>query len=192
MTVIENFATLSVEEQIKFAKDLIEKLNLEKIFTDETKFIFEDVEPDDVTGGLWILTNSTDSIMISRKATWSAADKEDAEYEDPGRDADYHYSILDDAKKSFKTLATVLDGYNVSLQIEDDNISENEASRAEIEIDKISHEDSGIGSYEFWGQVDYDSHPYLEVTGTITKAYDCPVTIYVEAKDEIEVAPEEV
>ena len=187
--VIENFATLPVEEQIKFAKDLIEKLNLGNTFTDETDFEFQDVEPDDVTGGLWVIASTSNPIGVRREATWTAGDEDDA-YEDPGVDADYEAFLTTDVKNSFKTLATTFDGYNVSLQLDD--AEEDDTINAEIEVDKISHEDAGIGSYEFWGHVGYDSHPYVEVTGTIVKACDCNVSFYVEAVDAISAPTEEI
>jgi hypothetical protein len=180
--VIENFAVLSAEEQINFAETLLEKLNSEKMFTDETNFVFEEVEHNDVTGGLWIFASIANPISIKRKATWEA-DDEDGAYEDPGRNAEYEDSLIDAAKKSFKTLTAVIDGYNVSLQIDD--VEEDESNEAEVEVVSTSHEDSGIGSYEHFGFVGYDSHPYVEVTGTVTVSCDCILTFYVEPADEI-------
>jgi hypothetical protein len=180
--VVENFAVLPVEEQIKFAKDLIEKINLGNTFTDETNFELQGVEPDDVTGGLWVSVSLANPISIKREATWEAGD-EDGAYEDPGRDAEYSSTIEDDAKKSFKTLAAAVDGYNVSLQIDD--IDEDDSVDAEVEVENISNEDSGIGSYEYFGFTGYDSQPYVAVTGTITRYCDCAVTFYIEPADEI-------
>ena len=187
--VIENFAALSVEEQIKFAKTLLEKINSENIFTEETNFEFQDVEPDDVTGGLWVSASIANPIGVSRNATWEAGDEDEA-YEDPGRDADYSSTLVDDAKKSFKTLAAVVNGYNVSLQVDD--VEEDDTIDAEVEVDTISHEDAGVGSYEFWGFEGYDSQPYLEVTGTVIKSCDCNISFYIEPLDTVVVDPEEI
>lgn len=180
--IIENFATLSVEEQISFAKTLIDKVNTEKIFTEETNFEFQDVEPDDVTGGLWVSASLANPITVRRKATWEAGD-EDGAYEDPGFEADYEDSLEAEAAQSFKTSTAVVDGYNVSLKIDD--AEEDRDSSAEVEVDSISHEDAGIGSYEFWGHAGYDSQPYVAVTGTLTKYCDCNISFYIEAKDSI-------
>ena len=168
------FAGLSVEEQIEFAKRLLEKINSENTFSAEANFEFQDVESG--SDGSLLITASTDTIRISRKAAWSAGDEEGA-YDDPGFEADYINHLNDDAKKSFKTLVTVVDGYTVSLQIDD--VEEDETSDADIEIDNISHEDDGIGSYEYWGFTGYDSHPYVEVEGTITRYCGCNITLSV-------------
>ena len=44
MTVIENFAELSFEEQEKFAEALIKTINYENTFTNDTKFSFAGIE----------------------------------------------------------------------------------------------------------------------------------------------------
>ena len=178
--VIENFATLPVEEQINFAKTLLEKINSENIFTNETNFEFQDVEPDDVTGGLWVSASLANPIGVSRKATWEAGDEEGA-YEDPGFDAICEDSLVNDTMKAFKTLAAVVDGYSVSLQVDD--VEEDRNFDAEVSIDKISHEDAGIGSYEYFGFKGYDSHPYVEVTGTLVRTCDCNISFYIEPVD---------
>ena len=179
--VIENFATLSVEEQVRFAKELIEKVNSGNIFSDETNFVFEDVEPDELTGGLFISASLANPISVSREATWSALD-EDGAHKDPGNEAEYETDIKDDVRNSFQTLSAEIDGYNVSINIED--IDEYESVDAEVDVTNISEEDAGIGSYEFWGFKGYDSQPYVEVEGTITKAYDCSVYFSVEPAED--------
>ena len=178
--MVENFTMLSVEEQIEFAKTLLETINSEKVFSDETNFEFQDVEPDDITGGLQITASITNPISVRRRAAWSAGTEEGAE-EDPGNNAEYENLLRDDVKKSFKTLVNTVGGYSVSLQIDD--IEEDETTDAEVEISHLSHEDSGIGSYEYWGFKGYDSHPYVEVEGIITRLCDCNLTFYVEPTD---------
>ena len=54
----------------------------------------------------------------------------------------------------------------------------------EVEADKYTHEDSGIGGYDYWGDRGYDSRPYIEVEGTIVKACSCALSLYVELADE--------
>lgn len=175
--VIENFATLSVEEQISFAKELIEKINSGNIFSNETNFEFEDVEPNELTGGLFVSASLANPISISREATWSALDGEGA-HEDPGNDAEYETDIVVDIRNYFQTFSAEIDGYDVSINIED--VDEDESVEAEVDVTNITEEDAGIGSYEFWGFKGYDSRPYVEVEGTITKAYSCSVYFTVE------------
>lgn len=179
--IIENFAELSIEEQINFVKVLLEKINSENIFSEEANFEFTDVEADDITGGLWVTASISNPISVSRKATWSAAD-EDTAAEDPGRDAEYRNTISEDAEKAFNTLVTQIDGYRVSLRIDD--VEEDEAIDAEVEVESISHEDSGIGDYEFWGFKGHDSNPYVEVEGTIIRECDCSLTFFIEPAAE--------
>lgn len=50
--------------------------------------------------------------------------------------------------------------------------SEEEYSMTDYEVKSLSHEDAGIGSYEYWGMIGDDSKPYTEYTGTIT----CDIT----------------
>lgn len=185
--VVENFAVLSIEEQIKFARPILEKINNENIFSDETNFEFQDVEPDDITGGLWITVSTANPIRVIREATWTAGTEEGAE-EDPGNDAEYSKSIYEDTNKSFKTLSSEIDGYDVSLKVDD--VEEDETVDADIEIDHISHEDAGIGSYEYFGFTGYDSQPYVEVEGTITRMCDCNITFFVIPTVLEEVTPE--
>ena len=185
MAIIENFAALSAQEQQEFAKALIKTINSESIFTAETDFEITGVEADDLTGGLVIEVSHSDPIEVEREATWQASDEDEAD-RDPGYDADYKNSVFEDAKKSFKTLSTVIDGYKVSLDIADLD----ETETVEITTDHISHEDSGIGHYEYWGERGYDSHPYVEVEGIIIKACDCALAFTVEPDDTVEVKPE--
>lgn len=168
-----------VENITEFAKTILEKINSGKVFTKETIFEFYDTELDEVTGGLWILASSASPIRVSREASWTAGDEEGA-HEDPGNNAEYINTVSEDVKKVFKTFAAEIDKYKVSLQIDD--IEEDETVDAEVDVENLSHEDSGIGSYEFWGFSGYDSHPYVDVEGIITRFYDCNVTLFVEVK----------
>lgn len=183
MSVIENFAALSAQEQREFAVELLTKINSEHIFHDDVTFELVTIETDDLTGGLWIAVSHSGEIDVTRKASWEAADEDDAE-NDPGHEATYSQSIYDEAKKAFKTLSTVIDGYTVSLEIHDVD----EGDTVEVEVDHISHEDAGIGQYEYWGEIGYDSRPYVEVEGTIVKACDCTLAFSIEAAESV---PEE-
>jgi hypothetical protein len=52
------------------------------------------------------------------------------------------------------------------------------------EVEDVSHEDAGIGHYEFWGETGYDSDPYYAVEGTIIEACSCRIVFEVEPVDE--------
>lgn len=186
MAVIENFAAVSVEEQRNFAEALLKTINSENTFSDKTKFELDGLEADDINGGIWIGVSHTNTIEVSRDATWSCDSADDAE-DDPGFEADYSNYLFEDAKKAFKTLSTVIDGYKVSLEISD--VDEGETVR--VEVDSVSHEDSGIGDYEYWGTRGHDSQPYVEVQGTIVKECECYIAFYVEPDDAIEPQPDE-
>lgn len=187
MSVIENFAVLSFEEQKKFAEALIKTINSENTFTHDTDFTLYDLEADDLTGGLRILLDHDKPIEVRREAAWACASEEDV-HDDPGYEVKYYNRLSDDAKKAFKTLSTVIDGYEVSLELDD--VDEEET--VEVEVENYSFEDAGIGDYEFWGQTGHDSQPYVEVTGAIVKACSCAPALFVEPVDvQVEEEPDE-
>lgn len=176
MSIIENFAVLPVQEQLKFANALVKTINSEKIFSDDTKFEVHAVTVEDVTGGLAVAVSLANPIEISREATWTCGSADDAE-NDPGTEATYYNGIFDDARSAFKVIRTEIDGYSVALEVDDVDLLDGDP---EIEVARINNEDSGVGSNEYFGVTDFDSRPYVEVEGTITKSYDCALTFYVE------------
>lgn len=180
MSVIENFSALSTQEQSEFAATLLNKINSENIFTADTNLEIASVEAYDLTGGLVILLSHPDSIEVSRKATWTCGDAEEA-CSDPGYEVEYENSIFKDAKEAFKTLSTVIDGYYISLEINDVD----EVETVEVDVDHLSRENAGIGHYEYFGHTGHDSQPYIEVEGTIVKACNMTLAIYVEAADTV-------
>ena len=186
MSVIENFAVLSPEEQIEFATALVKTINSESTFISNNPFEITGVEADDITGGLTIDITHANPIEVRRDASWTCESKEDAE-DDPGFEADYEDFVFEDAKKAFKTLSTEIDGYTVTLEVVDADDTDTVA----VEVYSTSNEDSGIGSYEYWGDSGYDSHPYVEVSGTIVKACECVLALNVEPSDTIEAAEPE-
>lgn len=187
MSVIENFAELSAQEQQKFADALIKTINSEKTFISEVDFKITEVGADELSGDLFISVSLTDTIEVPREARWQASDEETAK-DDPGRDADYAESIYDDVKKAFKALSTVIDDYEVRVEIDDVD----EEDTLEVEVDNYTHEDSGIGRYEYGDEIGYDSHPYVEVEGTITKECSCYLTFCVSPAENDIKLPEEV
>ena len=185
MAVIENFSEISTREQRNFADALVKTINSEKIFTDEATFTIRAVEADITTGDLMIELDHDEFISVVREATWTCGD-EDEIHSDPGYEADYANSIYEDAKNAFKTMATEIDGYKIELDIAD--VDEEET--LEVDVDDYSHEDGGIGSYEYWGQRGYDSDPYIEVEGKITKGCGCALALFVSVADQPEETPQ--
>lgn len=173
--MVENFSVLSEEEQLTFATDLVNKLNSENIFTSEIDFKIDKVEADELSGDLYISVSHDELFAVPRKATWKCDSVDEVE-EGPGIDAEYANSPLDDVKKAFTVLSAEVDGYSVAIDVDDVD----EGNNLEVIVDDYSEEDDGIGSYEYWGHVGYDSRPYVEVTGTAIKGCSCYLTIYVE------------
>ncbi len=168
--VIENFSTLSQEELNQFAEKLLDKINAESIFSKETDFRFSDsdaVFADEMTGDLYIALDSVHDVSVNVKATWQAPEDEPYDFED----ADEENPDFDEVFPK----EVIIDGYKVTLTVEEYEFIE----REEVQVDSYSHEDSGIGSYEFWGHTGYDSQPYLEVEGTFTNTYRVCVSLTV-------------
>lgn len=175
MSVIENFAELSAQEQLAFANTLVKTINSENIFTDQTNFKIDKVEANELSGGLDILLDIENTFYIQRPATWACG--EYTEPEDTPDDAYFENSIDEDAQKAFKTLTAELEGYTLSLEITD---SDPGHITEVVKVDNVSKEDAGIGHYEFWGEEGYDSQPYWEVEGTLEYACTVYCALYVD------------
>lgn len=177
---IENFAELSVQEQRAFAEALIKTINSESTFTADADFKVIDVEADDMTGVLFIEVDTTSTIDVKRKASWTCLEAE--ETHDTPKDPDFINSIYEDIEEAFKTREVIIDGYRVLINDIVDVFAE---EIVEVdEVDDVSHEDAGIGHYEFWGETGYDSDPYYAVEGTIIEACSCRIVFEVEPVDE--------
>lgn len=187
MNVIENFAALSEKEQREFAEALVKTINSESSFTADTDFEIESVEVYEHDGSLLINANTAGSMEVRRAATWTCKTSEDAE-DDPGYGADYEESIYKDVKNAFKTTSVEIDGYTVTVDIAD--VDEEET--AAVEVQTVTEEDSGIGSYDYFGFTGIDSHPYVAVEGTIVKECKVYLGFFVEpAAEVIDSAPDE-
>jgi len=186
---IENFAELPVQEQRAFAEALIKTINSESTFSSDVDFKITNVEADDMSGCLFIDVDTAGTMDVKREASWTCSDSEEAH--DTPEDPDFVNSIYEDAKEAFKIKEVIIDGYKVLIN---DIVDVNTEETVEVEVDNISHEDAGIGHYEFWGETGYDSDPYCEVEGTLTVACYCSLVFEVEPVDEapiIEEAAEE-
>jgi hypothetical protein len=186
MPVVENFAAVPAKEQREFATALVNKVNTEGIFTKDAKFEIVDIYADDITGGLVVELSHAEPIEVTRKATWTCDSEDDIE-DGPGYEADYSSNIYNDAEKAFNTLSTVIDGYKVSLEISEVD----EGDNLEVEVDRISHEDAGIGDYEYFGFTGTDSDPYVEVEGTVVRECYCSLALIIEPNDIAEIEPTE-
>lgn len=177
MEIIENFAELSEQEQRAFAEAIIKTINSESTFSSFVDFQVTGVEADDMSGCLFIETSHTDTLDVERFATWTCLDEDDKySPEDP----EYKSSIYEDAEKTFKTKEATIDGYYILINDIADVDSE---EIVDVEVDNVSYEDAGIGSYEYWGHMEYDSQPYIEVEGTIIEACSCIVVFEVGVAD---------
>ena len=183
MSTIENFAEVSVQEQRAFADALIKTINSEHIFTDEVDFEITKVEADEMSGDLAIEVTHADDIEVTRAASWTAADEDDA-YSADG-DIEYANSLTVDVEYAFKTKEATIEGYTVQLELDDAD----ENDTIDTEINDISYEDSGIGDYEYFGYYGHDSHPYVEVDGTLTVACTCYITFYVTPNSGVSEKP---
>lgn len=89
-------------------------------------------------------------------------------------DTEGNYSVDDidiDAEKEaenyIKTIQTpseFMEGILTDVSYEDIH----DYTIADTEVTKMTEEDAGIGSYEYWGTVGYDSQPYTEISGIVT------------------------
>jgi hypothetical protein len=174
------FLDMSEDELHDFAVAIIKTINSEKLFSDDISFEFANAELDEFNGGLWIELASEEPIEITRPATWQAADADSIE---EAEDIDFENSIYKDVERMFKTLNAEFEGYKVELNIAD---VDNTGIVAMIP-GEIRHEDSGIGSYEYGDFRGYDSHPYVETTGTIVESCYCYLSFFVEPKVEEEI-----
>ena len=178
MNVIENFTELSVQEQKEFAEKLVATVNSEHTLSDEASFKILEVSADELTGDLVVdITNPDEELIaVKREASWTCGD-EDETTNDPGYDAEYQESLTNDAAKALKTAAFEFEGYTINVDV----YVVDEVETSEVIVDEYSHEDSGIGSYEYWGFHGHDSRPYLEVSGTLVKACGIGVSLVVSA-----------
>jgi hypothetical protein len=185
MPVIENFAVLSEQEQQEFATSLLKTINSGHIFSQDIELTATDVYADDISGDLVIGVSHGDPIEVPREATWQCEESkyEDEDYseDDPGYSATYDRTIYEDVASMFKTLAAEVGDYFVELEVNDADA----VDTVNIHAEHVSHEDSGVGSYEYGDIRGYDSHPYVEVEGTITQACECQLFLVVTPRNVV-------
>ena len=173
MTVIEDFNLLSEEEQIKFAEDLVAKINAEHLFTSEVNWVLNDVWANEQDGNLEISLIDEEGLDLELEATWQCGDEDEAE-RDPGHDVADIESAFSAATYYFKdTTPVTVDGYTLTLEVTDAEAGDT----VEVYADEVSEEDDGIGWYDHFGYQGYDSRPYIEVSGRIVK--NCSVGVQI-------------
>lgn len=173
--VIQNFNVLSSEELQKFAEELIKTINTEHTFTDNGSLQLDkdnSIEASEFDGNLWIPVYIED-FVVERPAEWTCSDYEDR-YD--AKDPDFTNYFTEDAEKSFKELSVIVGDYKVTIEVTDGD----EGETVDVVVNSYTEEDSGIGSYEFWGHTGYDSHPYLTIDGDIHQACTCYMGLIVE------------
>ena len=173
--MVENFNLLSEDEQLAFATELMKKINSENIFTSDVDFHITDVEADELSGDLYIAISNEELFVVPRKATWQCDTVDDVN-DGPGSDAEYENSVLEDAGKAFTTISAEVDGYKVTVEVDDVD----EVDNLGVDVEDYTEEDDGIGPYEYWGHTGFDSRPYVEVTGEVSKGCICHLTLCVE------------
>ncbi len=174
--LIENFAELSAQELKEFADGLIGKINAEHLFAPDIELRLcddgqDNIVPDEMTGDLDIYVEPTEEVIISREASWTCGIDDNADSL-PDDDPEYFCNILADIESAFPTKTISIDGYSVIIKAFD--WSDWDAEEVS-EVTSVEEEDDGIGSYEYWGSISYDSRPYQAVEGFI----DCVASIYI-------------
>jgi hypothetical protein len=173
MHTVLDFNAMSEAELTQFASNIVQKINSEKLFSSYNEFKVEGVETHGVVNILFVDISHDETISVPREASWQCGVDENPasvpEY------PDYENDLSDDAKNAFKTMSVNIDGYRVSLVIED---ADSETAITDVEVTDYRNEDSGIGQYEFWGEIGYDTHPYTQVYGNLF--CECRCVLYLE------------
>ena len=177
MSVIENFAALTEQEQRQFAEQLVAKINAENIILPGNTLTILEVEADELTGNLWISLDHEDGIVAARPAGWTTGSEEYTNHP-ASENIEYANTIDEDARKELKTLSAVVDGYNVTVTTDVVDWDEDE-----FEVDSTDYQKDGF-SYEYWGTSGYEDTSYYECEGTVYCT--CTVAINLEVEPSIE------
>lgn len=165
MELIDNFSLLSKEEQRQFAEKFLQLINESKAFSNEAMFTEIDstyrVEANEMDGSLDIF------VYLENIDYWRSFETEDLE--SASWEWNYSPSSEQAVAREFKTLEASIEGYKVELIVDDVPNEEQKGDGITIEDHQEHSEDVGIGSYEFWGEVGYDSriHEWESGSGTV-------------------------
>ena len=127
----EKFKMLSADDQVSFAKELVEKINSEQLFSEETDFEVQAVNLDSSTDCLCIHAATVKPIKVYREATWWVDTKEDVK-KDPGDEVEYESCLVTDVQKSFKTSSCTVNDFGVLLQV--DTTEEDKSTEVSLEV----------------------------------------------------------
>lgn len=183
MTAIENFAALPEQEQRDFADSLVKTINSEGTFSSDTDFRILETEANDITGALEIFVETTEALNVPRSAIWIQYN-EDEIHSKPDHDTNIEYkdNLEKDILKVLNTTSLELDGYKISVKLEDyDEVEE----IAEFEVNDYEHTEDGLGWYEYQGREYYDSYDEYKINGTITSTINVSLTFIVEPIDAV-------
>jgi hypothetical protein len=178
MSIIMNFSELPEKDLQAFAEKLVEKINSKCSFSTEVNFKVDEVEADEMTGDLYIYASHDELMEVEREASWQCVSEDDISSPD---EPEYSNSLTDDVAAALERTTDEIDGYTVTVTIDDAE----EMNIVNVDVNNCSEEDAGIGRYEYWGDVGYDSRPYYEVDGIITSTCSVYLTFEVApAKQE--------
>ena len=183
MELIQDFNTLSVEEQKAFAVNLVAKVNELKPFLKDIAFNIEETEADSLSGDLYINVTYSEGgdaeyLTIEREASWDCnewSDPEDEQlYVTPNNydnTIEFENDLKTDILKAFKATETIIDGYKVNISVDD---CYGGTIVDVVDVKKWHHDDAGIGWYDYGDGRFLDSHPYVEIDDGIL-AQECEV-----------------
>ena len=160
----------------RMAEAVVAELNKGKVFADDTLIKVKKAYIDPYSDA-FLVDVELDSVSVKREASWNT-DGDDESPTSVDEDLTYEYSESDDIKKAFKTTEATILGHKVYLLL--DECTAEKVDTTDWTIEHSSEEDAGIGSYEFWGEVGYDSRPYMHYEGTITEEFVVWATLEIE------------
>ena len=170
---IEDFEDSTEAEQKLFVDDLVSKINTKHLFTSDVDFIVEDYWTEDCSSRLVVTLSHEGAVEVTREASWQCGTAD--QINDMPEDIEYYKSSITDVAKAFKTGPVVVDGYKVTLVVDDVDTEE----AYEVEAKTYTEEDDGIGFFDCWGFKGYDSRPYIQVEGNVTCKCTCLLTLTV-------------
>lgn len=173
ITQVDDFSKLS-EQQIKqLSNKIIDKINAEHLFFDFDITLVGDPQVDAATGDLLLQADSADTVYVSRQAHWTCSIYDEDCTEEAPKNPEFAEDLMDDIQEAFPTKTISIDGYSVTMTVWDAMYTTQQCIPSEII--NAEEEDDGIGSYEYWGQIGWDSRPYRAIDGIL----DCPVSISI-------------
>lgn len=161
--IINDFNQLSKQEQIDFAKRLVDRINTKHAFGNITLVLddkyYRYVDANTFDGTLGFIVDIPDIQLTDVAGSWSYADQHDDH--DMETDAPNIYTVATEdslwqhfLKEYFIDDTIEFEGYNIEMSYSDflDSVEVTDFTIDDYEIDN-----DGIGSYEYWGMSGYDA-----------------------------------